>query len=191
MRQQFEQDVVNCIQVLEEGGLILYPTDTIWGIGCDATNASAIQKAFALKKREDTKTMIVLVADERDILQYVAAPDPSVFDFLESQSRPVTVIFDGALNIADNLVADDGSIGIRIVRDEFCRHVVKRFGKPIVSTSANISGAPSPLTFADISNEIRNGVDYVVKWRQNDKTISSPSRIVRWKAGGEMEIIRS
>jgi L-threonylcarbamoyladenylate synthase len=101
------------------------------------------------------------------------------------------VIFDGALNIADNLVADDGSIGIRIVRDEFCRHVVKRFGKPIVSTSANISGAPSPLTFADISNEIRNGVDYVVKWRQNDKTISSPSRIVRWKAGGEMEIIRS
>ncbi len=190
MREQFEQDVVNAMRVLEEGGLILYPTDTIWGIGCDATNAAAIRKAFELKKRADNKTMIILVADERDILKYVAAPNPAVFDFLQDQSRPVTVVFDGALGLADNLVGSDGSIGIRIVRDEFCRHLVKRFGKPIVSTSANISGAPSPLTFADISAEIREGVDYIVKWRQDDHTISAPSRIVRWKEGGEYELIR-
>src|SRR5687767_14661781 len=131
MRENFEQDVVNAIEVLRSGGLILYPTDTIWGIGCDATNADAIARTFELKKRVDSKTMIILVADETDIMKYVAAPDPSVFNFLEDQSRPVTVVFDGALGLAENLVAADGSIAIRIVRDQFCRHLVKRFGKPI------------------------------------------------------------
>lgn len=190
MRENFEQDVVNAIEVMRKGGLILYPTDTIWGIGCDATNADAIARAFELKKRVDSKTMIILVGDETDIMKYVAAPDPSVFNFLEHQSRPVTVVFDGALGLAENLIASDGSIAIRIVRDEFCRHLVKRFGKPIVSTSANLSGSPSPLKFSDISEEIRNGVDYIVKWRQDDETISSPSRIIRWKGGGEYEVIR-
>lgn len=190
MREKFEQDVVKALEILRKGGLILYPTDTIWGIGCDATNAQAIAKAFSLKKRADNKTMIILVAEERDIMKYVAAPDPSVFDFLDDHSRPVTVIFDGALGLADNLVAADGSIAIRIVRDEFCRHLVKRFGKPIVSTSANITGAPSPLKYSDIAKEIKQGVDYIVKWRQDDESISAPSRIVKWKGNGEYEVIR-
>ncbi len=190
MRSLFEQDVVQCVKVLKEGGLILYPTDTIWGIGCDATNPEAIAKTFELKKRGDSKTMIILVAEERDILKYVAAPDPSVFDFLEGQTRPLTVIFDGGLGLADNLIASDGSVAIRIVRDDFCRHLVKRFGKPIVSTSANISGEPSPLKFNDISEEIKNGVDHVVKWRREDESISAPSRIIKWKEGGNYEVIR-
>jgi L-threonylcarbamoyladenylate synthase len=179
----FEQEVENALQVLRNGGIILYPTDTVWGIGCDATNKEAAQKIYALKKRDDSKSMIVLVAEERDVLRYVAAPDLSVFDFLQQQSRPTTVIFEGAIGFAENLIAEDGSIAIRIVQDKFCRHLVKRLGKPIVSTSANISGQPTPQTFHQISEEIKIGVDHVVQWRQGDDTPSQPSQIIKWKDG--------
>jgi L-threonylcarbamoyladenylate synthase len=185
----FENDITKCLEVLRTGGLILYPTDTVWGIGCDATNEKAVEKIYQLKKRSDEKAMIVLVADEKDILQYVAAPDLSLFDHLNNTTRPTTVIYESALGFADNLVAKDGSIAIRICKDEFCRHLLKRFKKPIVSTSANISGMPSPKCFKEILEEIKNGVDYIVQYRQDDENPAQPSSLIRWNKG-EVIILR-
>jgi len=181
--KSFEDDIVKCLEVLKAGGSILYPTDTVWGIGCDATNAEAIEKIYALKKRSDEKAMIVLVADERDIMQHVAAPDLSLFHYLETTAKPTTVIYDGALGFADNLVGKDGSIAIRICREEFCRHLLKRFRKPIVSTSANISGMPFPKKFIDIDPDIKQGVDYIVQHRQDDETAAEPSSLIKWNNG--------
>ena len=186
---QFEKDIEQCLAILKSGGLILYPTDTIWGIGCDATNEEAVEKIYALKKRPDEKAMIVLVADERDVLQYVASPDLELFDYLDQQNKPTTVIYDGAIGLAENLVAKDGSVAIRICKEDFCRHLLKRFRKPIVSSSANLSGQPSPQTFAGISNDIRNGVDYIVKYRQEEVLKAVPSSIIKWK-NGKIEVIR-
>lgn len=186
----FEQEVEKAVQVLRRGGTILYPTDTVWGLGCDATNEAAVQELFRIKSRPDNKSMIVLVGSERDILQYVAAPDLAVFDFLHQQSRPTTVVFDHAIGLPENLVSADGSIAIRIVQDEFCRHLVKRLQKPLVSTSANKSGQPTPQTFSEIPDEIKQQVDHVVQWRQNDTTKAQPSQIIRWKSDGTYEFIR-
>ena len=179
----FEKDIENCLTVLREGGLILYPTDTVWGIGCDATNERAVEKVYALKKRPDEKAMIVLVAEERDVLQHVASPDLLVFDYLRETIKPTTVIYEGAIGFAENLIAPDGSIAMRICNDEFCRHLIKRFRKPIVSTSANISGLPAAKIFLDISDEIKSGVDYIVMHRQDDKTIAAPSSVIKWSNG--------
>ena len=191
MVEVFENDVQQCLAVLKKGGVILYPTDTIWGLGCDATNEEAVQRIYNIKQREDTKSLIILVADERDVLQYVAAPDLSVFDFIEKQNRPTTIIFENAVGLPDNLVAKDGSIAIRIVQDEFCRHVIKRLRKPLVSTSANISGQPSPQAYKEISAVIRNSVDYIVQWRQEDTTPVQPSQIIKWANDGSYQVIRS
>jgi L-threonylcarbamoyladenylate synthase len=185
----FSNDIESCLEVLREGGLILYPTDTVWGIGCDATNASAVEKIFALKKRPDQKAMIALVADERDILQYVAAADLAVFDFLEQMIKPTTVIYDGAIGFAENLVAADGSIGIRICNEPFCRQLIKRFRKPIVSTSANFSGEPTASLFKEISEAIKAGVDYVVNYRQDDTTVAAPSSVIKWE-NGSVRVLR-
>jgi L-threonylcarbamoyladenylate synthase len=186
----FETDIEHCLTVLEEGGTILYPTDTIWGIGCDATNAAAVQKVYDLKERPGSKSMIVLVAEEKDILKYVSAPDPAVFDYLKQAGKPTTVIYHGAIGLADNLIAEDGSVAIRIVQDKFCRHLIKRFRKPIVSTSANISGDPAPAKFSDVLNHIRTGVDYVVSYRQDDETEYESSAIVKWNRDGSTTILR-
>lgn len=190
MPKLFEDDIVRSLEVLRNGGTILYPTDTIWGIGCDATNKEAVQKVFALKKRDDSKSLIVLVAEERDILQLVAAPDLQAFDYLAQQVRPTTMIFNHALGLPDNLVASDGSVAIRIVQDEFCRHLIKRLRKPLVSTSANISGEPSPQQFNQVSAAVKEQVDYVVHWRQDDQRPSVPSRIVKWNDNGSITVIR-
>ncbi len=190
MEDFFQKEVETALEVLRKGGIILYPTDTIWGIGCDATNGQAVKKIFEIKKREDSKSMIILVGEEKDVLQYVAAPDLAVFDFIEEQTRPATIIFEHAIGLPDNLVAEDGSIAIRIVRDEFCRHVIKRLRKPIVSTSANISGEASPKFFADIPDEIKHAVDHVVKWRQEDTTAALPSQIIKWNNDGTRTVIR-
>lgn len=179
----FEKDILNCVEVLKNGGIILYPTDTIWGIGCNATNADAVKKIYSLKKRPDEKSLIVLVADEKDILKYVAHPDMEVFNYLQSSQKPTTVIYDGAIGFAENLVGKDGSIAIRICKEEFCRALIKRFRKPIVSTSANISGEPAPKNFSGISDEIKTNVDYVVQHRQNDTTTALPSTLVKWQKG--------
>lgn len=181
--KSFENDIVKCLDVLRAGGLILYPTDTVWGIGCDATNNMAIERIYTLKKRSDEKAMIVLVSDERDIMQHVAAPDLSLFDYLATTTKPTTVVYDGALGFADNLVGKDGSIAIRICHEEFCRHLIKRFRKPIVSTSANISGMPFPKKFNDIDIDIKQGVDYIVQYRQNDESPAEPSSLIKWNDG--------
>ena len=186
----FNTEVEEAIHVLKNGGIILYPTDTIWGIGCNAANEEAINKIYDIKQREDSKNVIILVADEKEILQYVAATDLHVFDFIEKQTKPTTIIFDNAIGLPQKLIADDGSIAIRIVKDEFCRHLIKRLRSPIVSTSANISGKTSPKNFINIEEEIKNAVDHVVKWRQNDEKIAQPSQIIKWKTNGDHEIIR-
>jgi len=186
----FERDIEKCLEVLRAGGLILYPTDTIWGIGCDATNEKAVEKVYQLKKRSDEKAMIVLVAEERDVMQHVAAPDLALFDYLTTTVKPTTVIYDGALGFADNLTGNDGSIAIRICQDEFCKHLLKRFRKPIVSTSANISGTPPPKNFNAISEEIKNGVDHIVQYRQDDETPAQPSSLIKWD-NGKVTVLRS
>lgn len=187
----FESEVEAALAVLRRGGTLLYPTDTVWGLGCDATDAQAVHKIYELKQRADSKSCIILLAEEREVLQYTAAPDLAVFDFLQAQQRPTTVIFDGAVGLPDNLVAADGSIAIRIVGDPFCRHLIRRLRRPIVSTSANISGQPSPAHFGEVSEEIRTGVDHVVQWRQHDRTPASPSQIIRWRGEGRYDVIRS
>jgi L-threonylcarbamoyladenylate synthase len=191
MDDQFEDDITRCLEVLKKGGVILYPTDTIWGLGCDATNAVAVKRVYAIKKRQESKSLIILLADRRDILKYVASPDLQVFDFIENESRPTTIIFDNAVGLPENLVAKDGSVAIRIVRDNFCRHLIKRLQRPLVSTSANASGTSSPQTFAAVNSEIIDAVDYVVQWRQGDLTPAYPSQIIKWANNGNYEVIRS
>lgn len=187
---EFQQDIENSLLVLHQGGLILYPTDTIWGIGCDATNVEAVQKVYDLKDREETKSLIVLLADEHDLLSYVAQPDLRIFDYLQTVQKPTTVIYEGAIGLAENLVGLDGTVGIRIVKEPFCRHLIKRFRKPIVSTSANLSGMPSPAHFKDVSARVIRGVDYVVNYMQQDITPKEPSSVIRWNADGSVTVLR-
>ena len=189
METNFESDIKKCIEVLNKGGLILYPTDTVWGIGCDATNGQAVEKIYQLKKRADEKAMIVLVADEKDILRYVAAPDLAIFDYLQKTTKSTTVVYDDALGLADNLMGKDGSIAIRIIKEEFCKQLIKRFRKPIVSTSANISGTKPAQIFNEISEEIKKGVKYIVQYRQYDETVSEPSSVIKWE-NGKITILR-
>jgi L-threonylcarbamoyladenylate synthase len=186
-----EKDILNCMEVLKNGGLILYPTDTVWGIGCDATNDDAVEKIFQLKQRPENKSMIVLVAEEKEILKHVASPDLAVFDFLDQSDKPTTVIYNGALGLAPNLSGDDNSIAIRICKDLFCRQLLKRIRKPIVSTSANISGEITPTIFKEISEKIKKGVDYIVEYRQHDETIAVASRVIRWNNNGTFEVLRN
>ena len=186
-----EEDIRNCIKTLNNGGTILYPTDTIWGIGCDALDENAIENVFAIKHRPKEKSLIVLLADARDILQYVAAPHPDIIDIVESFDRPTTVIYESALGFPENAVHESGSIAIRVTGDPFCKALIKRFRKPLVSTSANLSGAPSPDNFSAVSNDIRQSVDYIVKHRQPDTSSRPPSRLVRINEDGSLEILRS
>jgi L-threonylcarbamoyladenylate synthase len=187
---QFNTDIEACLRVLKSEGLILYPTDTIWGIGCDATNVAAVEKIFALKKRIETKALIVLIADERSLLQYVASPHIEVFDYIQGVSKPTTIIYENAIGLASNLLAEDGSVGIRICADEFCKHLIKRFRKPIVSTSANVSGFPPPKVFSDIDIAVKEGVDYVVHYRRDDTIPVEPSAVVKCNKDGSFTILR-
>jgi L-threonylcarbamoyladenylate synthase len=186
----FQKDIEQCLAVLQAGGLILYPTDTIWGIGCDATNPDAVNKVYALKQRAETKSLIVLMTDERDVLKYTSQADLSLFDFLQTVTKPTTIIYDGPVGLADNLTGADNTIAIRLVQDPFCRHLIKRFRKPIVSTSANISGQPAPAFFGQVDERIREGVDHVVVYRQDDETARAPSAILRWNKDGKVTVIR-
>lgn len=185
----FSDDIEQCIEVLHKGGVILYPTDTIWGLGCDATNTSAVQRLMQIKGKPASKGLIVLLASEIDILRYVAAPDPEVFNYLENITTPTTVIYEYGLNVADDVLNEDGSIAIRLVKEDFCRHLIKRFKKPLVSTSANLHGQPSPQNFGDISNEVKSAVSYVVNIRQNEEIVKSASSIIKWK-NGQVNVIR-
>jgi L-threonylcarbamoyladenylate synthase len=186
----FDIDIDQSLKVLKQGGIILYPTDTIWGIGCDATNSLAAEKIIQLKQRPPEKSFVVLVASERDVLQYVAAPDLAVFDYLEKAEKPTTVIYEHAVGLAEDVIAEDGSVAIRICRDEFCKHLIKRFRKPLVSTSANLSEESSPASFKEITEAIIHGVDYVVQYRQNEVLKAAPSSIIKW-VNGRVEVVRS
>jgi len=188
--QNFETDIIHCMEVLNKGGIILYPTDTIWGIGCDATNEAAVEKIISLKKRPANKSFVVLVASENEVMQHVAALDLSVFDYLEKSIKPTTVIYDGAIGLANNVLAEDGSVAIRICSDEFCKHLIKRFRKPVVSTSANISGMPSPSVFAEVDPAVKAGVDYIVAHRRNETEPAQSSSIIKWEASGNIIFIR-
>jgi len=187
---KLENDVTAALRVLQAGGLILYPTDTIWGIGCDATDPGAVARVYALKQREAAKSLIVLMADKRDILKYTSQPDLDIFDYLATANKPTTVIYEGAIGLAQNLINTDGTIAIRLVDDPFCRHLIKRLRRPLVSTSANISGEAAPAFYRDIDPRVQAGVDYIVEHRRNDTTPREPSAIIKWNPGAAPTIIR-
>ncbi len=186
----FDEDIEAAVNVLRSGGLILYPTDTVWGIGCDATNDKAVEKIYGLKNRNEEKSMIILVAEETQILHYTGEATPVIFDYIKGIHKPTTVIYEKAQSLAKNLVNKDGSIGIRIVKDEFCQALLRAFGKAIVSTSSNISGYPPPSFFRDIDMSIKNGVDYIVQHRQDDLIVASPSTVVKLAEDGTIKVIR-
>jgi L-threonylcarbamoyladenylate synthase len=185
-----KEEVNNALEVLKNGGLILYPTDTIWGIGCDATNPKAVEKVFKLKGRPDEKSLIILLDTESKLPGYVSDVPEIAYDLIEFAENPLTIVYSGAKNLAPNAVASDGSIGIRIVRHDFCQQLIQRFRKPIVSTSANISGEPSPLRFQDISPAIFSQVDYVVNWEQDGVNDRKASTIMKLEPGGKFTFIR-
>lgn len=185
-----EEDIKACIDVLKRGGLILYPTDTIWGIGCDATNAEAVKKVYALKHRDDEKALIVLLDSVDHLDHYVVDVPEMALELLDVAVKPLTIVYDGAYNVAQNLLGENDSLGIRIPHEEFSQRLCAAFGKPIVSTSANVSGAESAKVFSDISDEIKHGVDYVVNYRQDDAKPRSASNIIMLHSDGTFKIIR-
>jgi L-threonylcarbamoyladenylate synthase len=183
-------DIKNCVTTLQNGGTILYPTDTVWGLGCDATNAAAIDKIFAIKERPKEKSLIILVAEAKDILQFVAAPPPDIIAILESFEKPTTVIYNQALDLPDNAIHENGSIAIRVTQDPFCKAIIKQLQKPIVSTSANKSGMPTPAVFSMIDECLIREVDYVAQHRRNDNTLHEPSSIIMLNDEGAITRIR-
>lgn len=182
-------EIDNALTVLKRGGLILYPTDTVWGIGCDATNPDAVEKVFQLKKRSDNKSLICLVNDFKMLEQYIENVPEVAFDILKNSLRPTTIIYDNPIRVAENLIAEDDSLAIRVTKDDFCKSLIRYFRKPIVSTSANFSGTKTPQSFADIDPLILEGVDYVVNLHQNKKS-GKPSVIIKLKNDGSVKIIR-
>ena len=186
----FREDIRKAVEVMNGGGVILYPTDTVWGLGCDATNEEAVKKIYEIKRREDSKALITLVDSEAKVEFYVREVPEVAWDVIEMNTKPTTVIFDGARNLAANLLADDGSVGMRITSEPFSKELCSRFKRAIVSTSANISGEPAPQNFDEISEEIRGAVDYIVTYRQDDHSKAKPSTIIKLGAHGEVKIIR-
>ncbi|MFH1320824.1 MAG: L-threonylcarbamoyladenylate synthase [Bacteroidota bacterium] len=184
-----EEEIRKTIKVLKAGGIILYPTDTVWGIGCDATIREAVEKIRKLKRRKKNNGFIVLADNREMLLRYVIEIPASLRDLIDIRT-PLTVIYPHSKGLAGNVVAEDGSIGIRITRDEFCRKLVCAFKKPIVSTSANISGSPVPCYYKQINEHILNGVDYIVNLRRNEKDFSKPSEVIKLAVNGEIEIVR-
>lgn len=184
------EDVIKCVEVLKAGGIILYPTDTVWGIGCDATNENAVRKVYELKKREESQRMLVLVEHADRIGRHVKQIPDIAIQLIEVNDKPMTIIYPGAVNLAKNLISSDGSVGIRITSDDFCKNLISAFNRPIVSTSANVTGGEVPETFREITEDIKNGVDYTVKWRQNDPAPGVPSSIIKVGLRGDVEIIR-
>lgn len=185
-----EEDIKKAFEVLVSGGLILYPTDTIWGIGCDATNEKAVHHVYELKRRVDSKALITLLDNPIKLDYYIDEVPSIAWDLIELSEKPLTIIYDGARNVAPNLMAEDGSLAIRITKEKFSQELCKRFRKALVSTSANISGEPAPANFDDISEEIKQGVDYIVKYRQEDTSKSKASSIIKLGKTGEVKIIR-
>ena len=190
MDEVMKEDIKKACEVMNKGGVVLYPTDTIWGIGCDATNEEAVRRVYEIKKRADSKAMLVLVDNAVKVDFYVNQAPEIAFDLIELATKPLTIIYDDAKNLAPNLIAEDGSVGIRVTSEAFSNQLCYRFRKAIVSTSANVSGEPSPATFAEISEEIKQAVDYIVQSRQNERTASKSSSIIKLGKGGQVKVIR-
>lgn len=185
-----EADLKEALRVLKEGGIILYPTDTVWGIGCDARNPEAVEKIFKLKERADSKSMLVLVGSEGMLQRTVKSVPEIAWQLIDVAVNPMTIIYDNPVGVADNLKAEDGSLGIRITTEKFSRTLCERMRGPIVSTSANKSGKPTPMTFSEISSDIKEGVDYVCKFRQKEKASSKPSNIIKITKENIVKVIR-
>lgn len=183
------EEVYKAFEVIQNGGIILYPTDTVWGIGCDATNAEAVKKIYALKQREETKSMIVLMNGEKMMYNVFKDIPEVAWQILDLSEKPTTLILDNPRNVAANIIADDKTLGVRIVKEPFCFKLMERMKKPLVSTSANISGQPTPKSFKEISPEIINGVDYVVNLHR-DKICDKPSTIIKLTSDSQVKIIR-
>ena len=175
---------------MREGGVILYPTDTIWGIGCDATNEDAVRRVYEIKQRQDSKAMLVLVDSSVKVDFYVRDVPEVAWDLIDLADKPLTIIYSGARNLAANLLAEDGSVGIRATNEDFSKRLCQQFRKAIVSTSANISGQPSPKNFSEISEEVKSAVDYIVGYRQEEMSNPKPSSIIKLDKGGVIKIIR-
>lgn len=185
-----EDDIKAAVEVMRKGGVILYPTDTVWGIGCDATNPEAVAKVYKIKRRDDSKALICLVDSDVRMQRYVRNVPEVAWNILELSEKPTTVILDDAVNLAPNLVAEDGSIAMRITKEPFSKELCYRFQKPLVSTSANISGEPAAQNYCDISEELLDSVDYVCFSRRQDHKPHTPSSIIRLRKDGQVEIIR-
>lgn len=185
-----EQAVFDAIAVLKRGGIILYPTDTVWGIGCDATNAAAVEKIYALKQSTQKTSMLVLCANADMVVRYVNDAPAVAFDVMEMSTKPLTAILAGAVGVASNLIPEEGTLGVRIPDHEFCHELLRRFGRAVVSTSANISGESTPLYFEEITPAIIDGVDHVVDRRVEGKPTRRPSSLISFGKGGEVEILR-
>ena len=189
-----EEDIKKAVETMRKGGIILYPTDTVWGIGCDATNAEAVKRVYEIKQRDDSKALICLVDSDARMQRYFRnVPDVAwqlVDSLKEGDGKPTTLILDGAINLADNLIAEDGSVGIRITNEPFSKELCFRFQKAIVSTSANISGEPAAQNYCDIDPRIIEAVDYVYWSRRQEHKPHTPSSIIKLKENGEVEIIR-
>jgi len=184
-----KQEIENTLLILKKGGLILYPTDTVWGIGCDATNPDAVDKVFQLKKRSDEKSLICLVNDFRMLNEYVENVPEVAYDILKYAKKPTTIIYDDPIRVAENIIAEDNSLAIRVTKDEFCKKLIQKFRRPLVSTSANISGAKTPQSYAEIDPLILEGVDYVVNLHHEKKS-GKPSAIIKLKNDGSVKVIR-
>ncbi len=185
-----KKEIHSCTDVLRSGGTILYPTDTIWGIGCDATNPDAVAKIYAIKKREDSKAMLVLADSLEMVSGYVEEIPAIALDILKINEKPLTIIYPGARGLANNLVSEDGSIGIRITEEGFSRGLIRAFGKPIVSSSANLAGQSPPTLYAEISMDIRSAVDYIADWNRDERGKRKPSGILKVDLNGEIKVIR-
>jgi len=185
-----KDEIAKALKVIQEGGIILYPTDTVWGIGCDATNNEAVKKIYKLKQRDAAKSMIILLDTENKLESYISEVNPLAYELIEYAENPLTLVMPGAKNISPALIGSDGSIGIRISKHPFCQQLMQRLRKPLVSTSANISGKPSPQYFAQIAPEIIEGVDYVVDIDQYDMEVKTPSTIMKLAPNGSFEFIR-
>ncbi|MES2278360.1 MAG: L-threonylcarbamoyladenylate synthase [Bacteroidota bacterium] len=185
-----KDEVAKALKVLQDGGIILYPTDTIWGIGCDATNTEAVKKIYALKQRDEAKSMIILLDIDNKLQSYVSQVPDIAYDLMEYAEHPLTLVMPSAKNLSPALIGEDGSIGVRVTNHEFCKQLIQRLRKPLVSTSANISGEASPKNFSQISAEIIDGVDYVVDLEQHDMSEKRPSTIMRLEADGRFEFLR-
>lgn len=185
-----KEDINNALEVLRTGGVILYPTDTIWGLGCDATNEDAVAKINKLKGRTDDKHLIVLLDSENKLASYVREVPDVAYELMDVTDKPLTIVYSGAKNLAANLIAEDDTVGIRIVNHIFCKQLLERFRKPIVSTSANFSGQPSPKSFIDIDDQLLESVDYVVQYGQDDVSDGKSSTIIKLGPSGQFELLR-